>query len=371
MQMMIPLTSKLPHMVQLDALRAIAVLAVLVHHYIPGGWGEGGVGGVKFFFVLSGFLITSILLRSRNEMELTGESWSVVLRRFYARRFLRIFPLYYFVIAVAVVINLEPARNILGWLLTYTLNFHMAAQGWYEDRFAHFWTLAVEEQFYIVWPFLVLLAPRRLLLLLFLATIMLGPLSRLYEVSGGNYSLAAYISILANLDSLGMGALLALLLDNSNDVTRARGYVNKLVLPAGLGMLAILALPMDWRVNTVFGNLAVSFVFCWLVSAASKGFGGAAGVLLQSRLLVYIGKISYGVYVYHPFMPEVWAYAFARMGVPFDDKSALSFVLSTALALLCASLSWHLMEKPLNDLKRFFEAPPAQTEKNKPEVQQA
>ena len=90
------------------------------------------------FFVLSGFLITGILMDSKGKPG--------YFKNFYARRTLRIFPLYYFVIAVSFAVNLEPTREILFWLLTYTLNIYMANQGWFVDHFAHFWTLAVEEQ---------------------------------------------------------------------------------------------------------------------------------------------------------------------------------------------------------------------------------
>ena len=105
--------------------------------------------GVKLFFVLSGFLITGILLRSHWLAESAGQGRWLVIRQFYARRFLSIFPLDYFVIAVACLVNVEPVRKILPWLLTDPSNIYMANQRWFVDHFAHFWTLVVEEQFYI------------------------------------------------------------------------------------------------------------------------------------------------------------------------------------------------------------------------------
>ena len=170
-------SNKLQHMPQLDTLRAFAVTAVLVHHYFTwANWGLGATLGVKLFFILSGFLITGILLRSRDAATASGHKWSSLVGRFYVRRFLRIFPLYYFVVAVAATINLEPAREILPWLLTYTLNIYMANLGWFVANFAHFWTLAVEEQFYIFWPWIILFAPRNWLIRLTLIFISVGPL---------------------------------------------------------------------------------------------------------------------------------------------------------------------------------------------------
>src|SRR5260370_40893244 len=139
----------LAYMPQLDELRAFAVTAVIVHHFIPGGWAYGAAGGVRLFFTLSGCLIAGILLRSKDAVEGGKQTRRSALGKFYARRFLRIFPLYYFVVACAFALNLEPVREIIGWLLTYTLNIRMARQGWVEAKFAPFLCLAVGEQFYI------------------------------------------------------------------------------------------------------------------------------------------------------------------------------------------------------------------------------
>jgi peptidoglycan/LPS O-acetylase OafA/YrhL len=145
-----PSTSeRLSYMVQLDGLRAFAVFFVMIHHYSGNRLGFAANFGVKLFFVLSGFLITSILLRKRRAIQQCGRTRRSAVKQFYIRRFLRIFPLYYFVIAVAVLINLGPAREALGWMLSYTLNIYMGYHGAYLEYFAHFWTLAVEEQYYL------------------------------------------------------------------------------------------------------------------------------------------------------------------------------------------------------------------------------
>ena len=147
-----PPAEALRYLPELDTLRALAVTGVIVHHYVPAHeLGILAIGGVELFFVLSGFLITRLLLAARREVERGRQHRAAALGRFYARRALRIFPLYYLVVAVLAAVDLPPAREILPWLLTYTLNFHMASRG-YVDHFAHFWTLAVEEQFYLVWP---------------------------------------------------------------------------------------------------------------------------------------------------------------------------------------------------------------------------
>jgi peptidoglycan/LPS O-acetylase OafA/YrhL len=115
------------HRPQLDALRCFAVVAVLVTHFWQPSY-EGLLGainpgflGVRLFFVLSGFLITGILLRCRDESERGEHSRLLVVRRFYARRFLRIFPIYYLIVFVALLINIPSARQAWPWLVTYTL----------------------------------------------------------------------------------------------------------------------------------------------------------------------------------------------------------------------------------------------------------
>jgi peptidoglycan/LPS O-acetylase OafA/YrhL len=344
-------------MAQLDALRTFAVAAVMVHHYTPSGWGFGGTGGVRLFFSLSGFLITGILLRSRERLESSELTLARALGRFYARRTLRIFPLYYFVIAAALALGLPPTRRLLGWLVTYTLNFHMARQGWYEESFAHFWSLAVEEQFYLAWPWLILALPRRLVLPAVLATIAVSPAYRLRYVLSGYTSvtgLATYISTLTCLDALGAGALLALLW---RSVSRQRllWFVRWLLLPGSLLLMFLLSRLENWHFGLVCGPLVFALLSTSVIALAAAGLGGVVGRLLCLRPLLYLGRISYGLYVFHPFMPSVARALTARLGLALPEHGAAEGALATLLTVGVASLSWYALERPLNDLKRHFE----------------
>ena len=356
-------SDRLPHMPQLDGLRAIAVAAVLIHHYIEGGWGLGANLGVKLFFVLSGFLITSILIRSRNLVKAQEGSKGIALRHFYVRRFLRIFPLYYFVVAIGLLINLEPAREYMVWLLTYTLNIRMSDQGWFIDHFAHFWTLAVEEQFYLIWPWFVLFIPRKWLIHVAICMILTGPLYRLYHVLGWVFfesdagGLRTYIFTLTCFDTLGMGSLLALVMH----LDHPKESISKLVriaLPTSLVGVSLLFVARfivdDWVASLVLADVFVALFFCWLVSAAATGFRGPFGTILRTKPMRYLGKISYGLYVYHPFMPLLVALVFARLGWTYEEYAWTSIVLATLSTLAISSLSWHLMERPANALKRYF-----------------
>jgi acyltransferase-like protein len=131
------------YMPQLDGLRALAVGAVLIHHFFGEAKIAGadmGTLGVWCFFVLSGFLITGILLRSKDQVDYRGYQVSFLLLQFYVRRFLRIFPLYYFALSFAAMLNLGDVRDTLIWHLAYLSNYLFAMQGYFGLVTAHFWS---------------------------------------------------------------------------------------------------------------------------------------------------------------------------------------------------------------------------------------
>src|SRR5258708_7747412 len=164
-------------MPQLDSIRAFAILVVLIHHFlpvdkiIPTDFITLGLIGVRLFFVLSGFLITGILLRARGEER--------ALRQFYYRRVLRIFPIYYLTLIIIFVVS-PYLRSEGAWLAAYATNYITPFKSL--EPAGHFWTLAVEEQFYLLWPFLMLLAPARYLLKIIVASIVFAVLFRFFTV---------------------------------------------------------------------------------------------------------------------------------------------------------------------------------------------
>ena len=354
---------------QLDSLRTLAVLAVFLQHFVgvqnlPGILGRipWGQLGVKLFFVLSGFLISGILLRSRDAIEQGAITKWLAARQFYIRRFLRIFPLYYFVIAVCVLLNLPPVRDILVWMLTYTLNIYASLRGQWGNLdlyVAHFWSLAVEEQFYIVWPWFLLFAPRKHLLAIMLIMFSIGPLWRawIYSKPVTNY-IALYMATFSCLDTLGLGALLALAFHSRIPKQTLQRVLNLVVLP--FGIIASVTVftqayyEIFWPAHMILFETTTGLVFCWLVGSASIGFRGIVGWVLESRPLVYCGRISYGLYVYHPFAAGLTKFVFARMNWPLRPHGWIAFVLFTSVTILMASVSWRLLERPINDLKRNF-----------------
>jgi peptidoglycan/LPS O-acetylase OafA/YrhL len=340
-------------MIYLDTLRAFAVCGVMLHHFVPSMNLHSGYLGVQLFFVLSGYLITGILLRCRDQVEQTGQPASLTLRRFYLRRFLRLFPAYYLVIGVAWITHLSDVRDHLWWYVTYLSNVLFSLQGYYPEATGHLWSLAVEEQFYLIWPVLVLYCPRPLLGKAILSIVAIGPLFRWIGLYGGLNPVALYTLPFASADSLGMGALLA--------YTHTRPALRAVLLTLGFWatcvvVLALLAGMFNLQDHWVFvlRNTVCALSFAWLVWRASQGFGGAVGRWLACPALIYLGKISYGIYLYHLFTPSfaIWELQ-ALVQYPLI-VALLQPMLWSGLTIAVSSLSWFLYEKPINTLKSWF-----------------
>jgi peptidoglycan/LPS O-acetylase OafA/YrhL len=348
------------HRPQLDALRALAVIAVLLVHFWP-TLPSFGQEAVRLFFVLSGFLITSQLLDGRAALGMRapdGGRWRVI-GRFFARRALRIFPAYYLLLALLVLANAPDVRRDVVAHAAYASNLLAAARNdWGSGVTTHLWSLATEEQFYLVWPLLVVLLPLRVLPLVAAAAIGLAPAVRVALLAGANPGgeppIALWVLPPTAFDALGCGALLALW---RNDATARAGLRRAGVIAFALWLVATLVarigsvpalIPFDLTVVPVLWALAC----CALVDAASRGVRGAAGAVLDSRVLRYLGRISYGIYLYH--LPAYWALSVAlqRLHLPAPDGEPAKFMLGSALAIAVAALSWHAFEQPINRLKQ-------------------
>ena len=352
------------HLVQLDGLRALAVFLVLIQHFVPQGhillkpavW---GTVGVQLFFVLSGFLITQILLGCRCNVEAGRSSVGFSLRRFYARRFLRIFPLFYASLIVLTVFDIGVVRETLWWHVGYLSNVYLSIRGSMHGTVTHFWTLSVEEQFYLVWPWLILLTPRKWLLPALLAVIVSAPAYRFVTSFFRFNPIVRTWLPFANVDALGMGSLLALFW---SDPARYDVWRRKLgtfgLYAGGAGMLVIAVLRctdlIRWSYEILVSGSFLAMLFFPVVDRTARGCKGIAGKFLSLPPIAYFGRISYGIYVVHDFMPEVLRRMFEPLGVKVPETLPWPFLIYLTASLVVSSISWTLMEKPLNDLKRYF-----------------
>jgi len=340
-------------MPQLDGLRAVAVFLVFIHHWTNLHLDTGQLG-VQLFFVLSGFLITGILLDLRGNSADVGQSKMVSLRQFYGRRFLRIFPLFYGTILLLYIFDLALIREVIGWHVTYLSNVGFALNGEFIGRTSHFWTLAVEEQFYLVWPLIILSVPRRALLPTIAAAIILAPLARSAFYLSGNSTFVTYnLWPVSNLDTLGFGGLLALLI-RREDWPAVWLPKMKYLLALGLVVYAGIQLT-NWagtlEAISMFRQTALALILGWVIIRAADGFGGLVGSFLEWKPILYLGQISYGLYVFHNFAPDVLRRVAGFLGYEPLDVGLLRFVLSFILTVTVSAASWHSFEKPINRLK--------------------
>jgi peptidoglycan/LPS O-acetylase OafA/YrhL len=351
------------YMTQLDTLRTFAVAAVAWYHWAPKPlhFGIPWYLGVNLFFVISGFLITGILLDCRWPTALVENTQKgLSLRQFYIRRFLRIFPLYYMVLFILFVWNMKPVRETIYWHLFYGTNFYIMNHGW-QGPISHFWSLSVEEQFYIFWPVLVLFSPRRMLLPLVTGLTLSSCLFRVLISVCHLPIMIPSILVIANLDSLGVGALLALLRHSSNTWKPAERIIShhkKILWVSFGGYLFIFMLGVIrgtkpywlWAFESTF--LAIFFV-C-IIHSVSMGVRGALGKFLAFRPFLYLGKISYGLYVFHNIPMAASVFAAIPGFWPYFEIVPLRLVVQTVWTIGISALSWHLVESPINNLKWKF-----------------
>jgi len=336
----------MPHRPQLDSLRAFAILIVMVHHYMTKPFVLAGYG-VILFFVLSGYFATRGLLKSRDMLADGQTQLSDALRLFYSRRYLRIMPIYYLVLLVTLICGVEYSRSAFLANATFTSNFAMIHANEWFGRYSHFWSLAVLEQFYLFWPMAMLCFPRKWLLHLSIATVLLGPVFRGYCQWMDYQDMHWTLSPLGSVDWLAAGALLAVCQHDGYERRMARigGWCGPLVL----GFIAVRYF-FGWEAPgyAIYVPALGSLFFLWLISRARVGFNGIAGWMLDQRWLARIGQMSYSIFLLHCFsgllIPQFdWL-------KPIMDSDARMIILIPATIGL-ASLSWKYIEQPILRLK--------------------
>ena len=357
-----------------DGLRGLAILAVMFHHYTfyikPDNTLEKlfiyfshlGTYGVDLFFVLSGFLITGILLDSKGTPHF--------FRNFYLRRILRIFPLYYTYLILTflvfpTVFKLYPTFENL-WILffTYCSNFIIVKTGqWMHSHLNPTWSLAIEEQFYIIWPFLVFFFNRNRFKKLCLLIICGAILCRFAMWSTGYNYISIYAFTLCRMDSLALGAYFATLIRepsyNSEHMNKYAKEITVILLCVFLFLFRGNLHRENFQVS-VFGYLLVDlFMLQVLIFALYAPPGSYAQNFFSSKLLVFFGKYSYAIYIFHYPVREIVRRLFINLkvneflGTAIYSQLAFYIVAST-LSVLTALVSWNLLEKHALKLKKHF-----------------
>jgi peptidoglycan/LPS O-acetylase OafA/YrhL len=358
-----------PHLPALDGVRGIAIILVLLLHvgaivrdtwivrYLSFGW-----IGVDLFFVLSGFLITGILLRTAGSRK--------YYRRFYIRRGLRIWPVYYVYVAATLLLIRVLARYPHGFpvevvspfwfFLLFIQNLNPASLFCFRDSlFSVTWSLCIEEHFYLAWPTCVRNLSRRMLMISLGTVLALSPLLRLacWWIRGGTFS-EWYQTITRftplHLDSIALGCVLGVLWTREQDSSR----IPKIARWFPWWFLGGLA---GTATCLYFQSRPGIFSFCF--SALAIMFAGFLGLALDGRFravllnapLRYVGKISYGLYLIHPLIFVIFQSHRILQHFGLDRHPALveaaAAIVAVAISLVLAAFSWEVYEKRALQLK--------------------
>ena len=344
---------------KIDGLRCVAISLVLVEHFLViGQYMSAGYYGVDLFFVISGFLITSILIRPNDH------SFLVNYRNFIGRRTLRIFPIYYLTILVLWLAGLPVIREKLVCFLTYTFNYAWIIFNLPQGPVTHFWSLSVEEQFYLFWPFVVLSlrSKPKYLLLVTISIIVFGYAQSIFSVVP---ALTPFnnTGLLTRMAALGLGALGALLV---SEKWLAQKTFTSRIIEYTVFLALIISLLLNYNGKIMVLGLC-SFFF--VVKATTGEFHfRAINNFLQHRQVVKIGTLAYGIYIFHlPLMyygktycfDPIWNHIdFSVLG-PFQKiryhSWIIKFPLFSLASIFLAALSFKYIETPILKLKdRYF-----------------
>lgn len=386
---------RLGHVPALDGVRGLAILMVMFFHWtvlwkdckldaLYGAATRFGWAGVDLFFVLSGFLITGILLDSRDQPN--------YLRNFYVRRVLRIFPLYYIVVIIGTIIlpllplthsreffpTVEPSHLPFYWLYFSNFPIVFGATDHMNDLLAITWSLAIEEQFYMIWPLVVLWCRPSTLVktcigLVGASLAFRTAIAIYFQIKGGSeyafeHHRILYEFTLSRMDAIALGSLLATMM-RTGGIEKVRSLKPRTYVMAAISILVILGC-FAFHKQTIFNRggpgqtigytaIAVLF-FCVLLWTITSPADGLFNRFFTQRWLIFLGTYSYAIYLCH--MPihrimreyvyrpaDFWMIAGSKM-----PGQIIFYVLCAVPSIVIALLSWHLIEKHFLKLKKHF-----------------
>jgi len=354
-------TKTISYYPQLDAVRAFAVVLVMLAHYLsrvgfhqlPYLW-----LGVDVFFVLSGFLITGILI---NKKPVVGNPRLTEIKNFFIRRVLRLFPAYYLLIIVFW--GAFKFAHLYIWNNDFNPYFFFYIPNWYfylhpsmgSGSFNHIWSLGVEEQFYLVWPWIILFLPIKWLKYLFPCIIVLSIMLRFIFISIPKFDMLPF----CNFHTLGAGALLAYYYYKEpgqlffKQIIRFREWLFLILFV----LLVIVLVYQPFRaLNGILADILVPADAALLVLCSVQGWSFAGRIIAGNKMVQYIGKISYGIYLYHMPVPDTIKAVAKHFGVTINyfEHPYLWLAVFFGITFIIASFSYRFIERPFLNLKKKF-----------------
>ena len=326
-------------------------MVVMLHHYLYRPFILAGFG-VVLFFVLSGFFATRLLLKLKRRIAAREITTSNALTQFYFDRYLRIFPIYYLVLLVTALMHVPYARTMLPWNGFFLSNFAIISHSEWPGRFSAYWSLSVLEQFYLAWPLLILFCPTRRLPVLVSAVVAIAPLYRIACLWFRFDSFAWVVMPMSSFDALGCGALLAIGCANA-ETSRFLHWLlligGRICGPLFFVWLVAKSLSLNVPNCAVYIPLVAALCFAWLTHRALHGINGLPGKLLNNCGLVWVGQMSYSVFLLHNFSQLLLPHPpMIRRIMATDWRAALLI----PITLLFAYFSWRYLEIPIRAFRK-------------------
>lgn len=328
---------------QIDGLRTLACFSVILHHYtFTYNYGSFTIGtyGVEVFFVISGFLITLILLNNKKQNSL---SRSKTIKKFMLKRILRLFPSYYLVLAILLVASLFGGvylyRGNIFYFISYASNYYFFQNGFTVAALTHTWSLAVEEQFYLIWPMIILFLPKKRISSALWIFVGFGIFFKIYFHGMSMSRLLPFY----HFDSLGLGGLIAYYY-STGGISVEHGLVKlfKTSIFQTATIVTLLVYFYSVKNSGIEFPIAVTLVSSALLIGTIFDLNGFLGSILRAGFMTYLGKISYGLYLYHKLIPEVVNPVFRHFSM--DDSSLIKILLSIAITIGVSILSFKYFE---------------------------
>ena len=338
---------------QFDGLRALAVLTVMVDHFaadVPNfplpDWIHLGATGVRLFLVLSGYFITASLRRARDRMEISAVSAGKTIGDFYWCRLLRIGPAYIAFAAIALILDVGAIRHNWPWVFTGTVNWLIAWKNEWPLTISHLWSICVQEQFYLFWPVLILFLPRRWMLSAIISVALAGIAFRIGCIMFSVPTIARWVLPFGSLDSLAAGAALGWC---GGQLRALRGgWLLTLICLSMLTLAAVLRNSDPAQLKSIFVEPLEAGAFVILVARTARGFVGYTARFLTLPGLVFAGRISYGLYIYHILVAMLvprWLPSQLRFLITIPSLRLMVLGITT---LGLAAISWRFLERPIN-----------------------
>jgi peptidoglycan/LPS O-acetylase OafA/YrhL len=338
---------------QLNGIRFIAVFLVLLDHWlIPiNPFSFLGHLGVVIFFVLSGFLITRILFQNSDDVRINKSSPAVKIIRFIYRRSLRIFPIYFLLLFIGALFSLSNFYEFWPFLLFYIPNFYIILHGTWLGIWDHLWSLAVEEQYYLLFPY-------------FIGTRLSFFLGATHAMKENNW-MWWYVNPLSAVDCFGLGGVLAYLYHYKQAYFQTIRYLKIGLILSLLGFVLVLYLstitlyPHDNIWSIVYERLLGAILAFFLIALCLRKQPWILSAFLKDKMVSYLGQISYGIYLYHNLVMNyyhdegntIWYYLksyLPNFHLELVNFTIYKFLISFLVLICISSLSWFVIETVFN-----------------------